>query len=858
MVTKELGAVSTEILKRNVPAELRTLKQWVLVRIEEVKGVPTKVPYQIRNPFFKAKSNKPSMWGDFDSALEAFEASEEGRFVTIGFVLTENDPFTFVDLDDVVNEDGSVVEEVQQVIDRMDSYTERSLSRTGFHVVLKAKKTGTRCRTHAHEWLEVYDHGRLMTVTGDVPTSVPRPVREAQQELDQLCSRYLPNEDRIEAQEALEESQTLSDKEVIDLILAGRNRARFTKLWAGDTSDHSNDDSTADFALCCILGELTRSPEQIDRLFRSSGLLRPKWDSPRDNETYGSMTIKNALKAVRTKQRPVIITNDRQDRDVIDDILSLLKGPLFRRVFVRKGSLCRIVIDSDGRASAIDYDPDSLLRDLVAAADFISSTKMGESPSKLTKRIVSMLLASSNWSGFRVLDAVESAPYLKANGSVVTENGYDEDSKAYLHMEEEVYYPMVSESPSSSERQEAIDLLKEMILNFPFESESSRANALALTLSPALGRANTGRIPLCVIDATTAGSGKSLLAECINLIYDEQAGMFSLPDKDEETRKLITTVLLNSRKMIVFDNENGSLKNKGLSILVTTTYWEDRLLGGNTAARLRNTAQIVITGNNVQQGSELCRRSYFVRLDPKMERPDQRDPGTFHHPRLRVWVTENRGRLLWAVHTLIRAWFDAGKPCANPMCRAFGSFEEWTEMMSGILHHAGVMGFMEDSESHWNRMNAESDDWRTFFSAWFGHFGPEPQSVSTIHALLSGQEEPFSDPLPEEIQKALEGNEKSSISRLGKVFKKMEGRRFLDAGLHLCRAETRTSTTYPWRVLVDMPELLPEKTESQSLETAELTSNSTSKITDAEIEPPHAERFDMVTLLASLNADRYR
>lgn len=36
-------------------------------------------------------------------------------------------------------------------------------------------------------------------------------------------------------------------------------------------------------------------PEQIDRLFRASAMLRPKWDEQRGAHTYGELTIAKAL-----------------------------------------------------------------------------------------------------------------------------------------------------------------------------------------------------------------------------------------------------------------------------------------------------------------------------------------------------------------------------------------------------------------------------------------------------------------------------------------------------------------------------------------------------------------------------------
>ena len=35
--------------------------------------------------------------------------------------------------------------------------------------------------------------------------------------------------------------------------------------------------------------------EQIDRIFRSSGLMRDKWDRMTGDRTYGQLTLRNAI-----------------------------------------------------------------------------------------------------------------------------------------------------------------------------------------------------------------------------------------------------------------------------------------------------------------------------------------------------------------------------------------------------------------------------------------------------------------------------------------------------------------------------------------------------------------------------------
>ncbi|MDX1748517.1 MAG: hypothetical protein R3324_21500, partial [Halobacteriales archaeon] len=113
----------------------------------------------------------------------------------LGFFLREQDPFTVIDLDGVIGEDG-IEEWAAGVVERADSYTEVSPSGTGLHIWLRgAMPEGVQHNNG--EGFEMYDRGRYMTVTGRVwpRGSKARPVREDQATIDALAEDALPAAD---------------------------------------------------------------------------------------------------------------------------------------------------------------------------------------------------------------------------------------------------------------------------------------------------------------------------------------------------------------------------------------------------------------------------------------------------------------------------------------------------------------------------------------------------------------------------------------------------------------------------------------------------------------------------------------
>src|SRR5579871_6030176 len=106
-----------------IPAELRAEPRWVVARI------PSKVPLCAFDPARNASSTDPSTWSDFDAACHAIDTDPT---LHLGFML--GDGFVGVDLDKCRNADTGACEPwAQQIVDRLDSYTETSVSGTGIH-----------------------------------------------------------------------------------------------------------------------------------------------------------------------------------------------------------------------------------------------------------------------------------------------------------------------------------------------------------------------------------------------------------------------------------------------------------------------------------------------------------------------------------------------------------------------------------------------------------------------------------------------------------------------------------------------------------------------------------------------------
>lgn len=282
-----------------IPESLKQLPYWV-ARVDK-KPVN---PKTLRS----AKANAPETWGSFDQALSC--VGKESCFgVCNGIGIELKAPLCGIDIDHCRNaETGELTLEAQEIIKEMNSYTELSPSGTGVHILYmndgslypeRRKKRAIDSEQH----IEMYQTDRYLTVTSDVLDGYDT-IAERADAADQVYKAYMKESEpeqsatqsRKKAPALHSNSTTLGDNEIIEKAAAAKNGTQFSALWNGDISAYDNDESRADLALCNRLAYWTyRDASAIDRLFRQSALMRPKWDEKRGAETYGQITIKKAI-----------------------------------------------------------------------------------------------------------------------------------------------------------------------------------------------------------------------------------------------------------------------------------------------------------------------------------------------------------------------------------------------------------------------------------------------------------------------------------------------------------------------------------------------------------------------------------
>ena len=498
---------------------------------------------------------------------------------------------------------------------------------------------------------------------------------------------------------------------------------------------------------------------------------------------------------------PMVKANARQLNSLTDEVMEILTDandpPV---VFVRSGALVRIKMDENGRP-IIDSVNDNVLTNRVArVANFMAYTSKGEHSTTPPPVMIRDIIAIGTWP-FPALEGVVEVPMLRPDGTILEQPGYDPGTHLTYIPNANLSVPPIPESPTSDDVAAAVALVADVLADFPFVDDASRANCWAALLTAIIRQAIEGHVPIGLFDAPRSGTGKGLLTEVISIISTgRSAAMFSAPKDDEEWRKQITSALLVGSTIVVIDNVENRLAAPSLAKAVTAHTWVDRILKTNEAVHLPQNATWFITGNNITLGGDLPRRCYPCRIDSRVQHPWERMD--FKHVDLEKYVTENRGALIAALLTMARGWYAGGQPDGG--ATKLGSFLSWCRIIGGILAFAKIDGFLTNLPSMYSLMDMDTPVWSAFFDAWYAAIGPQPLQVNEVTKLLQASadssdpdESTFRQCIPDglegEFGRLIAGHRNNFNRRLGKALSRRVDTTF-DNDLQLCRAKDESHT----------------------------------------------------------------
>jgi hypothetical protein len=385
----------------------------------------------------------------------------------------------------------------------------------------------------------------------------------------------------------------------------------------------------------------------------------------------------------------------------VDEVADQATKKIAPHVFQRFGMLCEV---APFKKSTLIFDlKTARIQDLMSqSASYVRRDKEGVTAVAPPMPVAQIIHERRKHAGIRELDAVVTSPIFLADGSVLQDEGYNDAARVYLKPNVQVSVP---EAPTIVDAQNAVRAFYRMLSGFRFVELADFCSWLAALLTP-LVKASMGNAPapmLC-ISAASPGAGKTLLASVIAQIINGQAlETSSYSHEPPELEKRITAIVLRGSPLGVFDDLNGRFgPDEVLDRMLTSSIWANRLLGGNDIPPLPNVPTWIATGNNIEPCGATVRRIMMCRVEVNEENPSER--GGFAYDLEGGFALANRGTLLSAALTILRAWHVAGRPIKQ--LAGWGSFSAW----SGLVRQAIVWTGLPDPYLTQRRAQATMND----------------------------------------------------------------------------------------------------------------------------------------------------
>lgn len=276
-----------------IPEEMRKRPQWLLASPDAHGDLKVPTTLDAAGMPRAGSSTDRASWLTFETATAA--AWHYG--LSIGYVVSSDDPFVCIDLDvkNATNErdpakwtPNDVVQGHSMIMGTFDSYTERSQSGQGLHIWVKGPNFGKGCKRN---FVEVYCQERFLVTTGDIV--LDKPIRDDAMggEMVLALVERVRAEQKDSGIDLVEVEETLGDAEIVEALTEQSNGDKYVDLCKGDWAGMGfPSQSEADLALMSMLTYKSQSNEQCRRLFRMTGL--GKREKANKNDVYLNRTLR--------------------------------------------------------------------------------------------------------------------------------------------------------------------------------------------------------------------------------------------------------------------------------------------------------------------------------------------------------------------------------------------------------------------------------------------------------------------------------------------------------------------------------------------------------------------------------------
>jgi len=340
---------------------------------------------------------------------------------------------------------------------------------------------------------------------------------------------------------------------------------------------------------------------------------------------------------------------------------------------------------------------------------------------------------------FPPLYGIIQCPTLRADGTLLDQQGYDDDTGLVLVGCVEI--PPISMQPGKQDAEDALGTLCGLLSDFSFVDAQSKAVALSMLITPVI-RGALAVAPMHLVSAPLSGSGKSYLLDCAAMIATgERCAVEAMAPKYEETEKRLIGAALAGFPIIAVDDVREIVAGDFFCQVVERPLMSLRALGSSTKYRVPNSFTIFADGNNATVAEDMIRRTIRCNIDANCEYPEER---AFTSDPL-ADISKDRGRYIAAALTIPLAYLaNANRPKPKSPLSSFGA---WCRLVRDPLLWLGCADPVA-RQAKLRNSDPRKADTITLFESWKSCLGLEQrQSRLTKDMLRSPTSTPSCGPL---------------------------------------------------------------------------------------------------------------
>ena len=776
-----------------MPSELKPLKNWLLW-VPILSGSKwTKRPIQISG--FGASTTNPRHWCSFDAVKDAYERAVERGYVEfrqrgepiqqvpiggVGFVFDgrpDQDGLVFagVDFDGVVAGD-NVASLAEERAKRLGSYTERSVSGTGLHVIVKARPLPAGI---THNRTEMYTDARFFTMTGCVPenariVSAPDQFATLAEELRAQSASSCTGEGGPATASLPESGEQIADAETNKWFgkLPPEKQSEVVKYAALHIAKNSN------------LFELTDNGGAYQEYFKLAlAIARSEVSDAKKIFVEAASIAKNADPEERLREffDDCKRAEPRADSITVGTLLHIASqcgadfGPwkqtaddLSIALYVPgKEDECRNllnrVVAADPRTFTLGdptgplailrvpgkdalppdtkWDGDLPGTTLATPADVMQRAEQlvwkqrggGKSENRIVRThpprafVTDFLIQMRGQFGAPPLRGIVRVPRIDDSGNIDFVSGYDTHTGLF-HDRSPVFD--VPRTPSLDDARRMAEALLLPFSKYQFDDSVAGPALVLAVIFTALERPFLSTAPMGVVRSSMPATGKGKIVRgSVRLAFDTEPVFITWGGSGEEFEKRLGALLLQAPAAMTIDNANGmQIQGDLLESILTEGCADIRLLGHSEILKVRCRSLIMLTGNNPNITGDMARRALVLDIKPASADPERVRYG-FDPVKL---IQRNRTQLLQAAFTAMRAFRLAGMPSQG--LPAVGSFDDWSRRVRDLVYW---LTLYDVSEAF--RRNKAEDPRRqadaSLLATLHQHFGTAPIKSADVIAV---------------------------------------------------------------------------------------------------------------------------